>query len=224
MTMLGGCRLFNVCLAIILAVCFAACLAAEAQRERPEGRGQESERDEWEDFHEFARRRSDKDVREQEIPEIIELVRAWRMIKEVGLTEEESVKLLALRREIRNKRAELAEQRERARDELRKLVGDPQSTDDVIAKHLKVLEKLEESCAALRRERENTMPGRLTVRQRAKFELFRYHFDRHVRERLIRYIEERRARREENRPRERRGDRDERRRRDRRPDASDHND
>jgi len=222
--MLGRCRLFTVCLAIILAVCFAVCLAAEAQRERPEGRGRESARDEWEDFHEFARRHGGQDLRELEIPEIIELVRAWRMMEEVGLTEEESVKLLNLRRQIRHKAAELAEQRERARDELKELLDDPQSTDDAIAAQLKALENIEEERAALRRERNRTMPEGLSVRQRAKFELFRYHFNRHVRERLIRYIEERRERRREDRPRERRDDRDERRRRDPRPGTSEHND
>jgi Spy/CpxP family protein refolding chaperone len=219
--MLGRCRPFAVCLAIVLAVCFTACVAAEAQRERPEGRGRESEReertiprDEWEGFREFARRHGGKDVREQEIPEIIELVRAWRMMKEVGLTEEESAKLFGLRREIRRKAAELAEQRERARDELRKLVDDPQTTNEAIAAQLKALEKIEERRAALRSERESTMPERLSVRQQAKFKLFSYHFDRHVRERLIQHIEERREREREDRPGERRGDRDGRGRRD----------
>ncbi len=221
--MLGRCRPLALCLVIVLAVCFAVCLAAEAQRERPEGRGREAEpeersipREEWEGFGEFARRHGGKDVREQEIPEIIELVRAWRMMKEVGLTEEESVRFLDLRREMREKRAELAEQRERARDELRELVDDPQSTDDAIAKQLKALQKIEESRAALRRQHEKTTAEGLSVRQQAELRLFRYHFDRHVRERLIQYIEERRDERErEDRPRERRGPRDGRGRRER---------
>jgi hypothetical protein len=200
-------------------VCVTVCLAAEAQRE--EGRGRESEPEEqprgeeWGEFREFAGRHGGEDLRELEIPEIIELVRAWRMIKEVGLTEEESARFLDLRRKRREKRAELAEQRRQAQDELRKLVDDPQSTDDAIATQLKALETIEERRAALRRQRERTTAEGLSVRQRAKLKLFRYHFDRHVRERLIQHIEERRERGREGRPRERRRDRDERGRRER---------
>ena len=206
--MLARYRPFIVCLATLLAICFAAKFASEAQAEHSRAQERESapressiRHQEFERFRQFAKRHGVEDMSEEGIGEIVELVRAWRMIKEVGLAEEESLRFLDLRREMREKTAEIAEQREPVQDTLEELVGDSEATDDEIAKRLKALEEIEERDTALRRQYEKRMVEGLSVRQRAKLKLFTSHFDRDVRRRLIQRIRERREGRSQGRRR-----------------------
>ena len=206
--MLARYKPFIVCLATLLAICFAAKFASEAQAERSRTQERESapkessiRHREFERFRQFARRHGVEDMSEEDIHEIVELVRAWKMMKEVGLAEEESLRFLDLRREMREKAAEIAEQREQVQETLEELVGDPEATDDEIARRLKALEGIEERDTALRRQYEKRMVEGLSVRQRAKLKLFTSHFDRDVRRRLIQRIRERREGRSQGRRR-----------------------
>jgi len=117
----------------------------------------------------------------EELAELIELVRAWRMMKEVGLSEEQTLAALKLGRELKTHVAKIKKQRERALQELKKLLDDPDTKDAAIAKQLDRIEQLDERHRKLMRDYERRMRSGLTIRQQAKRELFKTRFERDLR-------------------------------------------
>jgi len=154
-------------------------------------------------FRQFVERHRDTKLNKENLTQLIELVRAWRMMQEVGLTEEQSLKFLHLRREMKEQAGKIAKQRERAQRELKKLLDDPQAEDATIARQIETLERIEEKGHALFREHEKKMLSELTVRQQAKLKLFKIGFERDMRG-LIEHIKERHERAARERPRGRR--------------------
>ena len=129
-------------------------------------------------FHRFADRfRDGAQKNKEELAELIELVRAWRMMKEVGLSEEETLRTLKLGREMKGQAGKIRKQREHALRELKKLVDDPGAKDEAIAKQLQNIERIDDRQRKLVREYERRMRSGLTVRQQAKRELFKTRFE-----------------------------------------------
>ena len=124
---------------------------------------------------------------EEDLAELIELVRAWRMMKEVGLSEEEALNMLKLGREMKRQSGQVAQQRKRVLLELGKLLDDPDAEDEAIKKQLDKLERINERQRKLVSDYERKMLDGLTVRQQAKFQLFKTRFERDIR-RLIELV------------------------------------
>jgi|GEM_PF-6517261 len=129
-------------------------------------------------FQEFAKRfRDGAHKNKEELAELIEVVRAWRMMKEVGLSEEQTLAALKLGRELKAHGGKIKKQREQALEELKKLLDDPDTKDAAIAKQLRRIEQLDERHRKLMRDYERRMRSGLTVRQQAKRELFKTRFE-----------------------------------------------
>lgn len=195
-----GCRVFTVCLAVMLAiVCvpqFAANAAAPAKPVTQPSVAQKHRRRtqaRWERFNEFAQRLRIKAKEEEEdLAELIELVRVWRMMKEVGLSEEQALEMLKLGREVKKESGKVAEQRKRAMLGLRRLLDDPDTSDQAIKKELEKLDDLEERQRRIAREHDRRMRAGLTVRQQAKLQLFRTRFEGDIR-RVIEFVRRQQA-------------------------------
>jgi len=157
-------------------------------------------------FDAFMGRHLGSDMDKKDVEELLHVVRAWRMMKEVGLTEEQTLKFLNLERKMKEESAKLGKEREQVQRDLLKLVEDPKSDDAAITKQLQALEQLEQKQLEVLRESDQKMRGDLTVRQRAKLKLFRVRFERDMR-RLIEHVRERQelTRQLQERPWERRG-------------------
>jgi hypothetical protein len=85
---------------------------------------------------------------------------------------------------MKQEAAKIGKHREEAERELRKLLEDPETEDELILEKLKALRSFGGEYVALRREYEAKMVEGLTVRQRAKLELFKSRFEKDMR-RLI---------------------------------------
>jgi len=158
---------------------------AQKQRRRPQAR--------WDRFNEFAQRLRVRAKEEQEdLAELIELVRAWRMMKEVGLSEEQALKMLKLGREMRKQSGQVAEQRKRVMLGLNRLLNDPDAKDGAIKKELEKLDRLEEKQRRIAREHDRRMRAGLTVRQQAKLQLFKTRFEGDMR-RVIEFVRRQQA-------------------------------
>ncbi len=184
-----------VCLAIVLAVSstlqFAVNAAAQDESAPPpraaspkrHGRHPGFER-----FNAFAERfRSGAEKGEEDLAELIELVRAWRMMKEVELSEEEALKMFKLGREMKREFGQVGEQRKRVMLGLKRLLDDPDSKDEAIKKELEKLDRLDERQRRVAREYERKMEAGLTVRQQAKLRLFKTRFEGDMR-RVIEFV------------------------------------
>ena len=185
-----------VCLAFILATLCGPQLAVNAAAQDkpvqparrvapPQRHGRQAG---FERFNAFAERlRTRVNEEEEDLAELIELVRAWRMMKEVGLSEEEALKMLKLGREMKTQSGQVAQQRKRVMLGLKKLLDDPETEDEVIKKELQKLDRLDERQRRIAREYERRMGAGLTVRQQAKLRLFKTRFEGDMR-RLIEFV------------------------------------
>jgi hypothetical protein len=145
----------------------------------------------FERFQEFAKRfRDGTHKNKEELAELIEVVRAWRMMKEVGLSEEQTLAALKLGRELKTHAGKIKKQREQALHELEKLLDDPDAKDAAIAKQLQRIDQLDERHRKLMRDYERRVRSGLTVRQQAKRELFKTRFEGDLRKH-IEYIRRR---------------------------------
>jgi hypothetical protein len=153
-------------------------------------------------FQEFAERfRDGAHKNKEEIAELIEVVRAWRMMKEVGLSEEQTLAALKLGRELKTHAGKIRNQQEQALRELKKLLDNPDTKDEAIAKQLQKIEQLDERHRRVMRDYERRMRSGLTVRQQAKRELFKTRFEGDLR-RHIEHIKRRHATTPRERPHE----------------------
>jgi len=186
---------FAICLVIMLAAFCTLHLAANAAAQDesaprprvapPKRHGRQAG---FERFNAFAERlRTTAEKEEEDLAELIELVRAWRMMKEVGLSEEDTLKMLKLGREMKRQNGQIGEQRKRVMLGLKRLLDDPDAKDEAIKKELEKIDRLDERQRRVAREYERRMQAGLTVRQQAKLRLFRTRFEGDMR-RVIEFV------------------------------------
>jgi hypothetical protein len=189
-----------VCLAMTLATLYtlqcAANAAAQDESAPPPGAAppkRHGRQPGLERFNAFAQRlRTRADQGEEDLTELMELVRAWRMMKEVGLSEEEALNMLKLGREMKRQIGQLGEQRKRVMLGLTKLLDNPDAKDESIKKELQKLDRIDERQRRIAREYERKMEAGLTVRQQAKLRLFKTRFEGDMR-RLIEFVKRQQA-------------------------------
>ena len=184
-------RSFLRCLAAIVAIVCAPQLAVQAvaqDRPVPEPRVTPPQRHGpprgIERFRSFAERFRGGERDEDDLAELIELVAAWKMMKEVELSEEQTLKMLKLGREMREQGGKIKKQRERLLRELNKLLDNPDAKNEAIARQLQKLEHMDERRRRLVREYERKMRSGLTLREQAKLLIFKTRYEGEMRRRI----------------------------------------
>ena len=175
-------------------------------------RDDEPERDEPQE-REGRRRRPPSEFRErfrseEDIRELIEVVRVWRMSRELDLSEEQALRLLMITDKHREAIGEMRDQKRRVIDELREALDEGKSGSEIETLIGRV-DEIGVRMAHAEGEHHKQLLDGLSPEQKARFYVFRPQFDRDVRE-TIRRIMERRRRAEEEQERETGGDNDDR--------------
>jgi Spy/CpxP family protein refolding chaperone len=126
--------------------------------------------------------------------ELIETLRKVRLIEELKLTEEQSVKFFPKLNEIREAREKFDQERKALIDELRDLLGKEKKPADQINAKIDKLFQLEEEFNNKESGLKKELRKILSPEQQARFILFQLRFEREMRE-MIQDIRERRQER-----------------------------
>jgi len=145
---------------------------------------------------------------EEDIRELIEVVRVWRMSRELDLSEDQALKLLMITDKHRKAIGEMWEQRRRVIDELHDALDEGKG-DSELETLIGRVDEIDVRMAHAEGEHHKQLLDGLSPEQKARFYVFRPRFERDVRE-TIRRIMERRRRADEEEERETGGDNDDR--------------
>jgi hypothetical protein len=140
-----------------------------------------------------------REHREREILRLVRKVFLEGLTHRVGVDEEQLARLLPILEDLEGRRQESRQRREALVLQLRGLVQDPEADEGEILRKLKDLEKVERDLHQDEKHSMEAIKGLLTVRQQAKFHLFREEFRRRLEQRMRdhrREAEQRRAMRE----------------------------
>ncbi len=197
-----------VLLGLMAALLMPAGIVRAAGTETVRARDDESERDEPQE-REGRRRRPPDEFRErfrneEDIRELIEVVRVWRMSRELNLSEEQALRLLMITDKHREAIGEMQAQQRRVIDDLRDALGEGKGGSEIETLIGRVNEIDVQIAHAEGQHRQKLLDG-LSLEQKARFYVFRPRFERDVRE-TIRRIMERRRRADEEEEREDGGD------------------
>jgi len=127
---------------------------------------------------------------EEDIRELIEVVRVWRMSRELDLSEKQALKLLVISDKHREAVGEMREQRQGVIDNLRDALDEGKDGSE-IETLIERVDEIDGRMARAEREQRKQLLEGLSPEQKARFYVFRRQFERDVRE-TIRHIMERR--------------------------------
>ena len=116
----------------------------------------------------------------KDISELVELVKIWRMSREIGLSQEQTLKILDANDTQRKKVAQLHQQQQRLIGELRKAVQNKGSKKNLSSLTKKIAAIDKEKLQAELDRQELLLEG-MTPQQKAKYYIFRTRFDQDVR-------------------------------------------
>jgi len=158
------------------------------------GRDDEPERDEPQEREDRRQRPPDEFIdrfrNEEDIRELIEVVRVWRMSRELHLSEKQALKLLMISDKHREAVGEMRDQKRRVVDELREALEQGQSGSE-LETLIGRIDEIDLRMVRAEGEYHKQLLDGLSSEQKARFYVFRRRFDRDVRE-TIRHIIERR--------------------------------
>ena len=146
--------------------------------------------------------------RRENIRKRIELIRMWKLTKELDLTEETGAKLFPILHKYDEKRVKLEKERRNIMNQLRKALENEATSDEEVEAAMDDLEKNALAASDLIRQQREEFKGVLSPRQQAKFILFQRRFHREIRKIIAEARERRRKPRDkEGKARNRRVDR-----------------
>ena len=122
--------------------------------------------------------------RRKQLRKRIELMRMWRLTQELDLDEKTAVQLFSRLRPIDHERWNLTQERRKLQRGLREASEMGKGDEARLRELMKALEKNREAIAALEQKEIQSLDKLLTPRQKAKYLLFREHFERELRERI----------------------------------------
>jgi len=128
----------------------------------------------------------------EDINELIEVVRVWRLSRELELTEEQALKLLISNDKHREATQKMRQQQQRLITELRKAVregGKREATEDILEK----IDALDERRVRAELDHQQQMLDGMNIEQKAKYYLFRSRFDQDVRKLIGQIMQKRHA-------------------------------
>jgi len=126
-----------------------------------------------------------EDLDEQDVRELVEVLRMARLSKAVGLDKEETVVLVRVYDRFKSRAGELNRERRRIMDDLKRAVRS--SADDaLIEQHLNELIEIDKRLFELRLKAFETISEDLTTEQRAKLYVFMREFDEELRRMVVR--------------------------------------
>jgi hypothetical protein len=168
----------------------------------------EPERDEPQEREDRRRRPPDEFIdrfrNEDNIRELIQVVRVWRMSREMDLSEEQALKLLMVSDKHRKTVGEMREQQQQVIDKLHEALDEENGGSEIETLIAKV-DEIDGQLAHVERDHRQKLLEGLSLEQKAKFYVFRPQFERDVRHTIRRIMERRREADEEE---EEEGDRD----------------
>lgn len=119
-------------------------------------------------------------ISRDEIPELIEIIRVWKLVNGLGgLEEEQLVKFLHRFKELDRLKGEYDKNRRETIDRLRKLL-ETNSSEDQIKAVLSEFKKVEDNFHQKERQIEDALASSLTVRQQARFLVFQDTYKRDI--------------------------------------------
>jgi hypothetical protein len=124
----------------------------------------------------------------KDIPKLVEIIRIWKLVDELGLQEEQLIKVLPRFKELNDIRSKYYNLRKSTSDELQKLL-EASSTDEKIKAVLTKSKNTETDLRQKEQQLENELNSILTIKQQAKFVVFQDSFHRDMR-RLIGNLKE----------------------------------
>ncbi len=124
----------------------------------------------------------------EDIPKLVEIIRIWKLVDELGLQEDQLVKFLPRFKELTDLRFKHYRLRRTTSDELRKSLG-ANSSDEKLKSTLNRARNAEADFEQKEGQLENELYSILTVKQQAKFAVFQDSYYRDMR-RLIGQLKE----------------------------------
>lgn len=137
--------------------------------------------------------------------DLVEVAKVWRMGRELELSEEQTLKLLRVNDEHRRNTARLRQQQTRLINDLRRSLPGKKENSKQIQGLLKRIESVDEQRLRSELDRQKKLLEDMSVQQKAKYYIFRTRFDKDMRG----IIEQIMRRRRQDRPGARRGERNE---------------
>ena len=111
------------------------------------------------------------DLSKEEIPELVEIIRIWKLVDVLKLKEEQLVRFLPKERELGDLKKKRYDGWRTTRDELRKLLEtDP--SESQLKSALDAMEKKEAEFRQKEKQLQNERNAALTIHQKAKFIVF----------------------------------------------------
>ncbi len=160
---------------------------AQARPVRPRGPGPHGRTGRRQMPPEF-RERFDSD----DIKELIDVVRVWRMKRELDLSEEQALKLLMATDAHREAVSRMREQQQRVIDELREALDERKGREE-IEKLIERIDAIDVQLMRAEQEHRQKLMAELSFEQKAKFYEFRPRFERDVWRAIKRIMERRRS-------------------------------
>jgi hypothetical protein len=168
-------------------------------------RDHEPERDEPQEREGRRRRPPDEFIdrfrHEDDFRELIEVVRIWRMSRELDLSEGQALKLLMVSDKHRKAIWKMRQQQRQVIEELHKAL-DEGKDDSKIEELIGNVDEIDAQIAHAERDHRQKLFEGLSLEQKAKFYVFRPQFERDVRGTIRRIMESRRRADEEDEPEE----------------------
>lgn len=167
-------KIINVILIMVLLALVLVLLAIGAETNRPSTKNPTG--------------RIDIRLSKEEIPKLVEIIRIWKLVDELELEEEQLVKFLLWFKESNDLRARHYRSRRDAVAKLRELL-EADSSEDRLKSAMDELKSIETKFHQKEKQLENTLNSILTVKQQAKYTVFRDVYKRDM-QRLMRNLQE----------------------------------
>ena len=163
--------LMVVSLALILGLVLV--IGAETQESRPEGRSRET----------------DDDLSREEVSRLIEIIRIWKLVDELGLNEKQLTEFIPMFKELRDMRSKYHRDRRRAIEELDGLVEAGNFSESGLKLKVDNFRSTEVNYYSKYKVLQDALNANLTVEQRAAYIVFEDKYRGDMR-RLIRTLRE----------------------------------
>jgi len=128
----------------------------------------------------------------EEIRELIEVVRVWRMSRELELTEEQALKLLMANDEHRESVEKMHAEKQGILADLRKALDSEESDGERIEELIEKMDSIDAKLGQAEKEHRDQLLDGLTPEQKAKFYVFRFKFERDIRDLIGRIMHKQR--------------------------------
>lgn len=128
------------------------------------------------------------ELSKEEIPQLVEIIRIWKLVDELKLKEEQLVKFLPKERALSDLRKKYYEGMRMTRDQLEKLL-ETNPSEAQLKSAMDAMDKTEAEYRQKSRQLEDERNATLTIHQKAKFIVFEYEY-RHDMGRLIKSLQE----------------------------------